>query len=70
MSILVMFVAMLGMVLFIALIAAAFVGTFCAAEKVRWCYGESAMLVFVIVALAAILTMTVLLLNFPTILQI
>lgn len=70
MSILVMFVAMLGVVLVIAVIAAAFVGTFCAAEKVRGCYGESAMLVFVIVALAAILTMTVLLLKLPTILQI
>lgn len=61
MSILVMFVAMLGVVLVIAVIAAAFVGTFCAAEKVRGRYGESAMLVFVIVALAAILTAIVLL---------
>lgn len=70
MSILVLFVAMLGVVLVIAVIAAAFVGTFCAAEKVRGRYGESAMLVFVIVALAAILTMTVLLLKLPMILQI
>lgn len=70
MTILVTFVTMLGMVLVMAAIAAGAVETIIIVGKIDQRYGGAAAVVFTIVAMAALLTMIVLLLKLPTILQI
>ena len=70
MSILVMFVAMLWVVLVAAAMAAGTIETLIIAGKIDQRYGGTAAVVFTIVAMAVLLTTTVLLLKLPTILQI